>query len=154
MDRYENITLHDGDKIYILESQYEVDNKCHSGYATTEGAVQSSGYDATALSEGLQIKPYLDEKAETIPDTASYRTQVTEYTVHGDVEVAWSDSTEANPQYGEGGLPQYYVTDIERKIDSGILTRGESFKLSNSEVSSSDYYKMVNMAKSKYSGGF
>ena len=142
-----------GDKIFILESDYEVNNKCHSGYATTEGAIRDADFDAKKLSEGLQIKPYLDETAEEISETASYRTQVTEYTVSGDLDVAWSEETLANPQYGDGGMPQYFVKNIETEIDNGTLVRGTSYSLNNSEITNTDYYKMVGEAKMKYAGG-
>ncbi|HFU4497667.1 TPA: hypothetical protein ACGPAS_001679 [Streptococcus suis] len=153
IDKYENTQLHDGDKIFILESDYEVNNKCHSGYATTEGAIRDADFDAKKLSEGLQIKPYLDETAEEISETASYRTQVTEYTVSGDLDVAWSEETLANPQYGDGGMPQYFVKNIETEIDNGTLVRGTSYSLNNSEITNTDYYKMVGEAKMKYAGG-
>lgn len=88
VDSYVNSQLHYGDKIYILESDYEVINQKHSGYATTYDAVVDSNYDSRKLSESLQIKPYYDEVGK--PDTAEYRSHVTEYTVNTDnLDVAW-----------------------------------------------------------------
>ncbi len=150
VDNYKNIQLYDGDQIVILESDYEVANKCHSGYATTPETLANSGYDAKMLSEGLQIKPYLDEKAYVLPDNATYRNQATVYKVHGTLDVAYGKETLANPQYGKGGLPQYFVKDIESEIAVGKLTRGASYKLTNNEISSKDYYKMVNQARKEY----
>lgn len=80
VDSYVNSQLHYGDKIYILESDYEVINQKHSGYATTYDAVVDSNYDSRKLSESLQIKPYYDEVGK--PDKTEYRSQVTEYTVN------------------------------------------------------------------------
>ena len=37
--------------------------------------------------------------------------------------------TNANPQFGEGGLPQYYVPNIEDMINKNIVSPVESIKL-------------------------
>lgn len=37
--------------------------------------------------------------------------------------------TNANPQFGKGGLPQYYVPDVQDLIDKGILIPVDNIKL-------------------------
>ena len=54
---------------------------------------------------------------------------------------------------GDGGMPQYFVKNIETEIDNGTLVRGTSYSLNNSEITNTDYYKMVGEAKMKYAGG-
>ena len=36
--------------------------------------------------------------------------------------------TNANPQFGKGGLPQYYVPDVQDLIDKGILIPVDKIK--------------------------
>ncbi|MGV3029578.1 hypothetical protein ACEE42_03260 [Streptococcus suis] len=142
IDNYVDVRLNKGDKIYILESDFEVVNKMQSGYATTWEAVDQSGYDSRKLSESLQIKPYFDKK--TNPNIAEYRKQVTEYTVTSDdLYTAFGEKTLANPHFGKGGAPQYFVKDIQEQILAGKLSRGESMPLTNFEISSADYKKML-----------
>ncbi|CYU39329.1 Uncharacterised protein [Streptococcus suis] len=146
IDNYVDVRLNKGDKIYILESDFEVANKMQSGYATTWEAVERSGYDSRKLSESLQIKPYYSEDSSL--DIAEYRQQVTEYTViSDDLYAAFGEKTLANPHFGKGGAPQYFVKDIQEQILAGKLSRGESMPLNNFEISVEEYDRMVNQVK-------
>lgn len=99
----------------------------------------------------LQIKPYLDESAEEISDFAEYRSKVTKYTINTDkITVAYGKKTLANPQYGRGGNPQYFINNIESEISKGNLIRGESVELSNYRITSDEYFNMTMQAKSQY----
>lgn len=69
------------------------------------------------------------------------------------MNVAYGEKTLANPQYGVGGNPQYYINNIETEIKNGNLVRGESFDLSNYQISSDDYFKMITGAEEIYNGG-
>ncbi len=64
------------------------------------------GTDGTAQSyyQALQIQPNL-----TNPAYPMYRNGVTIYQVNGDMPAAFSPATTANPQYGVGGAPQFFV---------------------------------------------
>ncbi|MGT2741680.1 hypothetical protein [Streptococcus plurextorum] len=146
IDNYVDVRLNKGDKIYILESDFEVANKMQSGYATTWEAVEQSGYDSRKLSDSLQIKPYYNEDSSS--DIAEYRQQVIEYTVTSDdLYAAFGEKTLANPHFGKGGAPQYFVKDIQEQILAGKLSRGESMPLNNFEISVEEYDRMVNQVK-------
>lgn len=60
-----------------------------------------------------------------------------------ELEVAFGKETLANPQYGQGGKPQFFVKDIESEISKGTLSRGESYDLHNYKISSDDYFNMT-----------
>ncbi len=143
VDDYVDIKLVKGDKVYILESDYEVANNTHSGYATTSEAVKKSSYDSQKLSKSLQIMPYYDTEAEELSDYAEYRIKVTEYTVNNDLVAAYGEKTIANPQFGSGGAPQYFIKDIENKISLGQLKRGKSMPLHNHKISVDEYNAMI-----------
>ncbi|MFQ6823719.1 MAG: hypothetical protein ACLRTZ_10045 [Agathobacter sp.] len=50
------------------------------------------------------------------------------YIFNADVASAYG-ITNANPQFGKGGLPQYYVPDVQDLIDKGILIPVDKIKL-------------------------
>ena len=142
VDEYVDIHFNKGDKIYILESDFEVANKLQSGYATTLETVEQSGYDSRKLSESLQIKPYYNKKDN--PHIAKYRPQVTEYTITSDDSyAAFGERTVANPHFGNGGAPQYFIKDFQNQVSSGKLSRGTSQPLTNFEISAKDYKEML-----------
>lgn len=37
--------------------------------------------------------------------------------------------TKANPQFGKGGLPQYFIPNVQELIDTGVLVPAKSIKL-------------------------
>jgi uncharacterized Zn-binding protein involved in type VI secretion len=94
VDTYRDITLKKGQVIYAGDPG-------QSNYYTTASAVQRSGGDAQTLFEGLQVKPH---------EQFGYRPNVRAYEVTEDTPAAFG-ITRANPQFGEGGLPQMYVPD-------------------------------------------
>ncbi|WP_420138299.1 PAAR domain-containing protein [Sphingomonas sp.] len=94
VDQYRDITLKKGTVIYAGDPG-------QSNYYTTPRAVQRSGGDAEALFKGLQVKPH---------EQFGYRPNVRAYEVTEDTPAAFG-ITRANPQYGEGGLPQIYIPE-------------------------------------------
>ena len=50
------------------------------------------------------------------------------YVFNEDIASAYG-ITNANPQFGKGGLPQYYIPNVQELIDKGILTPVDSIKL-------------------------
>ncbi len=142
VDKYNDIMLKKGDKIYILESEYEIKNKAHSGYATNLATVEKSGYDSKRLSESLQIKPYYDEETDAFH--AYYRDYVTEYTIEKDfLECAYGEETLANIQFGDGEAPQFFFKKIEDAIAKGYLKRGKRIKLKNTIISYDEFDSMM-----------
>ena len=57
-----------------------------------------------------------------------YRGEMQGYIFNEDIASAYG-MAKANPQFGAGGLPQYYVPDVKDLIDKGILTPIDNIKL-------------------------
>ena len=92
-------------------------------YFTTIDAIEQSGRDATKLFEGLQVEKH---------PLYGYRREMQGYIFNEDVASAYG-LTYANPQFGKGGLPQYYVPNVQNLIDKGILTPVDNIKLNKGE---------------------
>ncbi len=88
-------------------------------YFTTLDAIEQSGRDATNVFEGLQV--------EKNP-IHGYRGEMQGYVFNEDIASAYG-ITNANPQFGKGGLPQYFVPDVDDYIQKGILEKVDSIKL-------------------------
>lgn len=88
-------------------------------YFTTLDAIEQSGRDAAEVFQGLQVKGSL---------RYGYRGEMQGYIFNDDIASAYG-ITSANPQYGKGGLPQYYVPNVQNLIKKGILTPVDSVKL-------------------------
>ena len=88
-----------------------------SGFFTSEAVARSVGHDATALNEGLQIAPR----------AGWYRPGLTSFNLTQDV-VAGHALALANPQFGAGGLEQYYIPnwlDVTQAVASRIMMNRE-----------------------------
>ena len=112
IDDYVDITVEKGTVLYRGEPN-------GTEYFTTLDAIEQSGRDATKLFEGLQV--------EKNP-IHGYRGEMQGYIFNEDVASAYG-ITNANPQFGKGGLPQYYVPDVQDLIDKGILAPVGNIKL-------------------------
>ena len=88
-------------------------------YFTTLDAIEQSGRDATTIFEGLQVEKH---------PIYGYRGEMQGYQFNEDVASAYG-ITIANPQFGNGGLPQYYVPNVQELIDQEILVPIDNFKL-------------------------
>ena len=104
IDRYRDITIKEGMVIYRGEPN-------GTEYFTTKSAIERSGKKATKIFEGLQV--------EKNP-IHGYRGNMQGYKTTKDIRVAYG-ITKANPQFGQGGLPQIFVPEAERLIRQGIL---------------------------------
>ena len=96
-------------------------------YFTTLKAIDDSGRDATTIFEGLQVEKH---------PIYGYRKKMKGYIFNEDVLGAY-ELTKANPQFGKGGLPQYYIPNVQELIDTGILVPAKSIKL-NQRVQKDD----------------
>ena len=112
IDDYADVTVEKGTVLYRGEPN-------GTEYFTTLDAIEQSGRDATKLFEGLQV--------EKNP-IHGYRGEMQGYIFNEDVASAYG-ITNANPQFGKGGLPQYYIPDVQDLIDKGILTPVDNIKL-------------------------
>ena len=112
IDEYTDVTVVKGTILYRGEPN-------GTEYFTTLDAIEQSGRDAITIFEGLQV--------EKNP-IHGYRSEMQGYLFNEDI-VSAHGITNANPQFGKGGLPQYYVPDVQDLIRKGILTPVDNIKL-------------------------
>ena len=112
VDEYIDVTIKKGEILYRGEPN-------GTEYFTTLDAIEQSGREATKLFEGLQVEKH---------PIHGYRGEMQGYIFNDNVVSAYG-ITNANPQFGEGGLPQYYVPNIEDMINKNIVSPVESIKL-------------------------
>ena len=112
VDDYVDINMHEGDILYRGEPN-------GTEYFTTLDAVESSNRNATTLFEGLQVKPH---------PVHGFRGQVSGYRFTQTVTVGYGQAL-ANPQFGPGGLDQFYVPNVQKLIDKGILVLVDTIDL-------------------------
>ena len=112
VDDYVDMNMHKGDILYRGEPN-------GTEYFTTLDAVEGSGRNATTLFEGLQVKPH---------PIYSFRGQVSGYRFTKTVTVGYGQAL-ANPQFGSGGLDQFYIPNVQKLIDKGILVLVDTIDL-------------------------
>ena len=112
VDDYVDMNMHKGDILYRGEPN-------GTEYFTTLDAVEGSGRNATTLFEGLQVKPH---------PIHGFRGQVSGYQFTKTVTVGYGQAL-ANPQFGSGGLDQFYVPNVQNLIDKGILVLVDTIDL-------------------------
>ena len=112
IDDYVDVNMHKGDILYRVEPN-------GTEYFTTLDAIEDSGRNATTLFEGLQVKPH---------PIYGFRGQVSGYKFTKTVTVGYGQAL-ANPQFGTGGLEQFYVPNVQKLIDKGILVLVETINL-------------------------
>lgn len=84
-----------------------------SGFFASPEAAASTGNDATALNEIMQIAPW----------AGMYRPGLAEFRLTQDLEVSRSIAL-AHPQFGAGGLEQHYIPnwdDVTEPIHSWVM---------------------------------
>lgn len=112
VDGYIDVSIQKGNILYIGEPY-------GTKYFTTLDAIEQSGRDARVIFEGLQV--------EKNP-IHSYRGEMQGYIFNDEVAGAYG-ITNANPQFGEGGLLQYFVPDVDAYIEKGILKKVDIISL-------------------------
>lgn len=112
VDEYVDTTIQKGTVLYRGEPN-------GTEYFTTMDAIEQSGRDATNVFEGLQV--------EKNP-IHGYRGEMQGYVFNEEVASAYG-ITNANPQFGKGGLPQYFVPNVDEYIQKGILVKVDSITL-------------------------
>lgn len=133
VDDYTNLTLHDGDIIWMGEP-------FPTGYSTTPESVMKVGNNAQDVFGGLQVKPYYEKGLPY----AEYRANLTPYRVNGDINVADGYALN-NPQFGAGGLAQRFDPNFDYNVANGLLTRMDSevIELTNTKISLEEYFSMM-----------
>ncbi len=111
VDSYKDVILKKGKIIYAGDP-------FPTGYATTESALRRTGNDASKIFRGLQVGPWKAPKESA--HLSGYRQAIMPYEVVEDTPAAFG-ITKANPHFGEGGLPQVFVPDFKKLVESGKL---------------------------------
>jgi hypothetical protein len=104
IDNYTDVLLPGGS--YVVGSA-----PGQSPYYTSLQGYLGTGGTAEGYYEALQIKPNTDNLAYSL-----YRNGVTIYQVSGNTPVAFSSSTTANPDWGAGGAPQFFIPDYNNSL--------------------------------------
>jgi hypothetical protein len=104
VDAWTNVTLKAGTLIHAGEPHV-------SGFFASDTAAASIGNDATALNQGLQAAPF----------QGTYRPGLTAFRLTRDVQAARSVAL-MNPQFGPGGLEQYYIPNWQG-VTEPVVTR-------------------------------
>jgi hypothetical protein len=98
-------------------------------FAAASESVEAVGTDARAYYEGLQVGP-----RDMGDGVARYRSHLRTYEVQRPLPVAES-ITQANPQFGDGGLRQYFLPDeLEALIAEGYLRHVGTTEMTNLEA--------------------
>ncbi|MDQ1600565.1 MAG: hypothetical protein QOD68_2039, partial [Actinomycetota bacterium] len=118
VDRWFNATLPSGD--VVGAGSVAGRDLPFSGFAVPPEVVDDVAGDARRLFEGVQVNPY----------RGSYRDEVTMFRATEDVPVAVSYAWH-NPQFGEGGLRQVYVHEMQSLIERGVLEMVDQRPLTN-----------------------
>jgi hypothetical protein len=109
VDTYENFMIEKGTIIY---AGYPFP----TGYGFNESVLCDVGYDATKLFDGVQVKP-----RELMDGTGDYKFQAIGFRFNDNIESA-KGITDANPQFGHGGLEQIFTPDFETLVRIGKIT--------------------------------
>lgn len=112
VDQYEDVVINKGKVLYRGEPN-------GTEYFTTKEAIEQVGGNKEQLFQGLQV--------EKNP-IHGYRSEMQGYVFNKNVAAAHG-IVEANPQFGAGGLEQYYIPNVQEWIDKGILVKVDSIKL-------------------------
>ena len=68
---------------------------------------------------GLKANIWIDEEPKI--SSCDCSKLLTEESIFNEDVASTYGITNANPQFGKGGLPQYYVPDVQDLIDKGIF---------------------------------
>jgi type VII secretion system ESX-1 substrate len=104
IDAWENVTLKAGTKVFAGEPGV-------TGFATSAKGAAAAGNDAAVLNKGLQIAPH----------AGTFRPGLTEFRLTKDVEAAKSIAL-ANPQFGPGGIEQFYIPNFGEVTEPIVST--------------------------------
>ena len=102
----------------------------------SEKTITDVGNNATKLFEGVQVKPYYVRGM----DSAEYRKIMGAYKFNEDINSA-TGITLSNPQFGQGGLTQYFVPDFREAVHNKFIVpvKTSNIKLNNYKVNLSKY---------------
>ena len=129
VDEYQNILIKKGDILFAGEP-------FPTGYMVSEKTITDVGNNATKLFEGVQVKPYYVRGM----DSAEYRKIMGAYKFNEDINSA-TGITLSNPQFGQGGLTQYFVPDFREAVHNKFIVpvKTSNIKLNNYKVNLSKY---------------
>jgi len=88
-----------------------------TGFAMPDGTIASLSGDSADISRGVQVGP--SDLSKFIEH--NYRVEGVKLQINSDLQVAGAHAV-ANPQFGGGGLPQYFIPDIGKHLGSGAVS--------------------------------
>lgn len=123
IDLWHDTTLAAGTELEALHPKL-------TGFVMPDGTMAALGGDSAEISRGVQVGPSdLNKFIEH-----NYRVEGVKLRVNTEVPAAGSNAV-ANPQFGGGGLPQYFIPDIGAHLDSGAIavvdSAGNALPVSN-----------------------
>jgi hypothetical protein len=90
-----------------------------TGFSMPAGTMNDLGGDSAAISRGVQVGPSdISPKWNILHN---YRLEGVSLRFNADVPAATSHAL-ANPQFGEGGLRQYFIPDVTDRIAAGDIS--------------------------------
>ncbi|HWY90240.1 MAG TPA: hypothetical protein VNY31_06165 [Solirubrobacteraceae bacterium] len=101
-DQWADRTAGEGEQVWMAP----YDDGKHSGFGVMEGGLNDVAYDGAAYRQGVQMGRQ-PERLEC-------------YELQRPYEIAVAP-TEANTQYGDGGIEQAYIPDVDKRIEDGTL---------------------------------
>jgi hypothetical protein len=110
IDSWHDTTLAAGTQLEALHPKI-------TGFVMPDGTISALGGDSADISRGVQVGP--SDLNEYIAH--NYRVEGVKLQLNTDLPVASAHAV-ANPQFGGGGLPQYFIPDIATHIGSGAIT--------------------------------
>jgi hypothetical protein len=104
------------DRMLQPGARFSVGRPGQGRFVAAHDAVEQVGTDARAYNEGLQVQSF-----KGADGVARYRPELVHYEVRRPLPVAESFA-QANPQFGAGGLRQYFVPDdLEQLVAEGYV---------------------------------
>jgi hypothetical protein len=113
-DQWADRTAEAGERVWMAP----YDNGEHSGFGVMEGDLNDVAYDGAAYQQGVQMGRQPE--------------QLECYELQRPCDIAVAP-TEANTHYGDGGIEQAYIPDVDERIADGTLKRLDSYDFDPSE---------------------
>ncbi len=112
VDNYVDVTITKGTVLFRGEPN-------GTEFFTTRNAIEQSERNATKLFEGLQVRE---------SKKYGYKSQMVGYVFKENTIGAYGRAV-SNTDFGKGGLEQYFIPNIEKYIEKGIVSPIEEIKL-------------------------
>jgi hypothetical protein len=118
------------DRILEPGQTFSIGTPGEGRFAATPEAVEQVGTDARLYNEGLQVA----SREDPLDGVYRYRSHLNTYEVKSSMPVAESIA-EANPQFGPGGLSQYFLPDdVKSLVADGYIQHAARTEMTHLEA--------------------